>query len=411
MFCRVLFRASWTLIDQAVVSLGTFAVNIILARHLTQTDYGAFTLIFGLLLLLQVFNTTLVFYPLTIQSAAPGAARRNLICSCFIFLPLLLLPLSLAIAAGLLIFRHGDLIAPVLVWFVAWQLQEALRRMLFSEFRHRAAVIGDAVSYLGQVVIVALLAAFEMLTLPKVVMALAGTSALAALIQYGQVNAPWQWPSNLPATVTAFWLSGRWSLANSIATALRGNGLIWLIALVSSASQVAEFQAALNVTNVVNPILLGLCNIIPQTAARASGKGAACAWRATREYASLGFLPTVAYCAFVMATPETVLKLLYGTNSHYLNVGLGVKILAVVFVLNYVSEMICSFLHGINSPRVALNINLLGNLTVVIFAIPLVITSGWVGVCVALAISNAMRLLLSCIALRRMIFDADARAV
>ena len=37
-------RASWTLVDQCVVSGGNFLLNVLLARVLIQEDYGEFAL-------------------------------------------------------------------------------------------------------------------------------------------------------------------------------------------------------------------------------------------------------------------------------------------------------------------------------------------------------------------------------
>ncbi|MBN8965369.1 MAG: hypothetical protein J0H89_08315, partial [Rhizobiales bacterium] len=148
MFGRVhLFRASWTLIDQGVVSLGSFAANIMLARLLPNADYGVFAVIFALLLMLQVFNTTLIFYPFTIRIAAAAGERTDLIWSSLLLLVAALLPLAATVSAGLLIFGEGDLIPSVLIWCALWQVQESLRRVLFAEFRHRAAVVGDVATY------------------------------------------------------------------------------------------------------------------------------------------------------------------------------------------------------------------------------------------------------------------------
>jgi O-antigen/teichoic acid export membrane protein len=406
-----LFRASWALIDQGLVSLGTFAVNIMLARHLPLAEFGIFAMIVGLLLLLQVINTTLIFFPLIIAMPSSGPDRGDLIWSSVTLLVVTAIPLSVAVIVGVSIFGHQSLVLPVLVWFLAWQFHELMRRLLFSDFRFRAAIAGDAVSYCGQAISMPLLAAFNELNLVTVFTAMAVTSALGALIQYVQLRLKWQRPRNVLATARAHWSMGRWSLANSAVTALRLNALLWLIALAWSPSAVAEFQAALNIANVLNPILHGLCNVIPPTAARAANQGLTSAWRASRPYASLGFIPTAAYYVFIMLTPEIVLKVFYGAGSHYLDARVAVQILGVAFIFNYVSEMICSFLHGINSPQTALQVNLLGSAAVVVFSIPLVLSIGWIGACFALAVANAVRMLLSCIFLKRMIFDASVRAL
>jgi O-antigen/teichoic acid export membrane protein len=412
MFGRVhFFRASSTLIDQGVVSIGSFAVNIMLARYLAPADYGTFAVIFALLLGAQIFNATLIFYPLTIGLAAPGRDRSDVISSSMALLAMLLGPLSIAIGVGLIAFRHQDLILPALVWFWTWQLQELFRRVLFAEFRHGTAVIGDAVSYFGQAPVVFVLPLFGALTLVNVFWAMAATSALAAAIQLIQVNPLWRRPSDLPAALRRYWTIGRWSLGGNVANTMRFNALIWLIAALASRAEVAEFQAALNVANLTNPILFGMCNLIPQTAAHASGGGVASAWKATRHYAAFGLPPITIYYAFLIVSPTPMLWLFYGSGSLYLGAGLAVQILAGAFIFNYAAEMICSFLHGVNSARYVLNINLLGlGIAIVVFLLVFRAT-GQAAAPIAIAVSSCVRLILSLSSLKRLVSDADVHPV
>jgi O-antigen/teichoic acid export membrane protein len=40
-------RASWTLVDQGVLSFGNFLLNVLLARTVSQEDYGEVALFLG----------------------------------------------------------------------------------------------------------------------------------------------------------------------------------------------------------------------------------------------------------------------------------------------------------------------------------------------------------------------------
>src|SRR5829696_8632974 len=61
--------AFWTLLDQGSISLGTFLVNIELARELDATEYGTFALLFGVYFLIQLLNAALIFFPLMLRLA------------------------------------------------------------------------------------------------------------------------------------------------------------------------------------------------------------------------------------------------------------------------------------------------------------------------------------------------------
>jgi O-antigen/teichoic acid export membrane protein len=412
MFGRVhFFRASSTLIDQGVVSIGSFAVNIMLARHLAPADYGTFAVIYGLLMGAQIFCATLIYYPLTIRLAAPGGDRSDVISSSMALLAMLLVALSIAIGVGLIAFRHQDLIFPALVWFWIWQLQEMFRRILFAEFRHSTAVIGDAVGYFGQALVVVALPLFDALTLVHVFWAMAATSILAAAIQLIQVNPLWRRPENLAAVLKDYWMIGGWSLGGNVVNAMRFNTMIWLTAALAGRAEVAQYQAALNVANLANPILFGMCNLIPQTAAHASGDGVAGAWKATRHYAAFGFPPIAIYYAFLIVSPAPMLWLFYGGNSLYLSVGLAVQILGGAFIFNYAAEMICSFLHGVNSARNVLTINLLGTAIAVVVFLLAFAAAGWMAAPIAIAVSSCTRLFLALASLKRLVADADVRPI
>ena len=62
-----LSRASWTLVDQCVVSGGNFLLNVLLARTLSQDDYGEFALFLGAIFLLRTIDYSFIYYPLSVQ--------------------------------------------------------------------------------------------------------------------------------------------------------------------------------------------------------------------------------------------------------------------------------------------------------------------------------------------------------
>ena len=53
---QFLERASWTLVDQCVVSGGNFMLNVLLARVLSEQDYGEFALFLGAIFLLRAID-------------------------------------------------------------------------------------------------------------------------------------------------------------------------------------------------------------------------------------------------------------------------------------------------------------------------------------------------------------------
>src|SRR5207248_10983402 len=63
--------------DQGVVSLGAFLANLLLARHLPQQVYGAYVVIYGVLLVAYTVHGAMVAVPMCIKAAAaPEETRR-----------------------------------------------------------------------------------------------------------------------------------------------------------------------------------------------------------------------------------------------------------------------------------------------------------------------------------------------
>ncbi|WP_332692932.1 hypothetical protein [Bosea sp. (in: a-proteobacteria)] len=400
----MLRHASWTLIDQGVVSLGAFLLNITLARHIAPVEYGVFALVFGILLLVQLAISSVIFYPMSIRiTQLPEDGRAALAGRGLALLPVLLLPLLLALALGLILLGRSDLAGPVSLYLAAWQGQEALRRILFAEFRHRDALAGDSIAYLGAPLAVLLLLQQGMLALPGVFFCMAAASGLALLVSCRQVRADVPLLRTLRPTLLEFWSLGGWSLANNLVGALRIQLFLWGLTAMFGAAATAAFQAALNVVNLANPILLGLCNVIPQAAARKSAEGYRAAWKAARDYALIGTLPLLPCYAVLLSAPDLVLLLLYGADSLYLTLSLPIRILAVSWLLGYSADMICSFMHGVDSARLALLVSAAGTLAAAALFLPLTHRFGLVGSCIALGGSNLVRLLTAHWFLTRMI--------
>lgn len=405
-------RSGWTILDQGIVSLGAFLLNILLARNLAPAEYGAFALVVSMLLLLQQLSNSLIFYPMSIRATVlPAGARQKLVGRGLVLLALLCLPLLGLIAAGLVAMGRTELLLPLLTYFTVGQAQEALRRGLFAEFRHNEALIGDVIGYLGQVVLVLLLLQHGPLELAQVFYALSMASAAAVIVSYLKVRADFRDLRSLGATVRDFWSLGGWSLANNLVGLSRVQIFLWGLTAMYGVAATASFQAAMNVVNLANPILIGLCNVIPQTVARKFQEGYDAAWHAVRPYALAGALPIFICYGIVVVAPEFVLHLLYGNNSAYLGLNLPLRILAAASLLGYSADIICSYMHGVDAARHALFINLTGTAAAAILFFPLTLGHGLVGTCAALAVASVVRVVVSQSMLSRMIANGRGSVV
>jgi O-antigen/teichoic acid export membrane protein len=403
-------RASWTVADQVVVSLGNFLVNVQLARGLTLGEYGMFAILLGGFMALQIVNSSLVFYPFTVRFAtAPVGQRATLLSTTLLLQVMTSLQLGTLLVAGLLAFGHSDLVLPAVAYFLLWQTQEATRRGLLADFRFRTATIGDAVTYIGQPALIAILANLGSLTLASGLYAMAVACALGALINASQLalSRPLL---DCRRLIEDYWSIGRWCLLDSYLLHFNVQIFPWSLAAVGGAAAAAPFQAILNVAHLLNPVIYGLGNVIPQSAARAlkGGKGSFGAWREARVYILIGFAPTVAYCAVALLAPDILLRVLYGANSPYLALTVPVQLFALAWPMRYAGELICAFFYGVEVGRLAVLSNIAAIVTAII-ALPLVIPFGLAGICLALVSASILRVAVAYYALTTIIRTDESR--
>jgi O-antigen/teichoic acid export membrane protein len=387
----------WTLVDQGVVSAGGFVVQVALARQLPAVEYGVFALVFGGLVALGFCITTLLYYPMAVRVSSAGEAwRRSLLGGSLILVFMLSVALSVVLATALAAFGRFDLILPTLAFFLAWQLQEGLRRALFGTLWHAAAIAGDAVTYGGNVLIVLGLARSGSLSIESALYGMAISAALGAILHARHLALALPTRSQLSSILNDFWsVAGPSSLGNGLFYISPQMILPWALAALSGPAAVAGFQAATNIINLFNPLFMGLSNIVPQAAARASTQGNTRAWQTVRGYALIATPPIVLYSIAILVAPEEILRLFYGTASDYVHLALVVRLLILSCVAGFAADTVILFLLGITSVRRATAINMAGAAACALVAFPLISLGGLAGGSATLLLRNLVRLALA----------------
>ena len=416
--------AVWPLADQGLVSVGGFVVNLTLARGMPAEQYGVYCLLLMAMLQIQVLGGSLLFYPLSVRGTVMDAEEQAELLGHGLLLAVgLTVPLGVALAAGLAATGHADLAVPAVAWLMFWQVQELLRRGLFAQMRHAAAIPGDAIRYGGQAAALIGLAATGSLTLVHAVAAMAVAAGIAAAWQAMQVRLAFtslarsgltrSGLAGIGQTAAGFWRVGAGSLGANLLSTLALQLYPWSLVLFGGAAVVAGFQAALNVVLVVNPVLIGLCNVIPQMVARDARQGggrqggARHAWRASRATMALGAAPVLAFYGLAAVWPQPILTALYGHGSPYVALTLPVRIMAAASMLGFAVELVNAFLHGLQQTRLAMRINGVGLAATALLGLPLTAAMGLTGSCVGMAGASIARAVASSRVLAGVLADAS----
>jgi O-antigen/teichoic acid export membrane protein len=388
----------WTLADQGAISLGTFLLNLQLARQLDVSEYGTFALLLGGYFLVQHFNTSLIHYPLILRLTGKEERTSDLILISVALTAASSFAFSAIMVACLSAFGRPDIAAAAALYLLLWQLQDLLRRTLLAEFRHRAAIIGDGITYVGAAFAIAVLASYHSLSLATALFAMAGACALAIAVQVIQrlpIFLSIKEPQELLRTfwLHGIWMYGKWAFVNGLIGNATSQMFPWALAMLGGPSAAAGFQAVLNIANIANPINFGLVNIISPAVVQTYEEGSIRdAWRAAKTYIVIGAALLSLCVVPVMFMPRTTLFLLYGADSAYANLHQAVSIMVLAVAIGSVADWISTFLNCVKAAKLAVWMNGI-SLGVAALLLPFVASHGVAGSALALAAAKTVRLM------------------
>src|SRR5258708_36664563 len=107
--------------------------------------------------------------------------------------------------------------------------------------------------------------------------------------------------------------------------------------------------------------------------------------------------------------PELLLRTVYGPSSPYLAAAMGLRLLAVAGVLDYIAEMISKTLLGVQAGRLASAVNVAAVGAAAVLAFALIGPLGVLGACLALLIANLVRAISAVLAIAWLIADEKSR--
>ena len=327
--------------------------QIILARSLSHSGYGIFTLLFGILLIFFTCQGGLITYPLSLKGATAGKIElRKLAFASFILTALLAIPLSPIVFGTTSVLGVVPLSWAVILAMLLWQVQETFRRALMAHLRYRDAVWGDSLSYLGRAAVLWVLAHKGGVTLERAFLALALTSAAAALLQSVQLGLALMPVRQIIALAREDWSLGRWALCTGINETASRQAFPWALALLYGPQEAASFQAVMNVLGVSHPVLFSTNNLIVPAAAGAHKRGGVrAAWRASVRYGSIGVALLVPYFLLLMVWPHAFLSVFYGRFSPYANFGAGLRLAVLAYSFGYGAVVLAAFLYSLGRSK------------------------------------------------------------
>jgi Na+-driven multidrug efflux pump len=261
--------------------------------------------------------------------------------------------------------------------------------------RHREATIGDSITYLGQPLLISVFAAAGPFDLKLALYLIATVCACGMVMHLTRLRLARPALAQTGGILASFWLIGRWQVSINAILFLNVRLYPWALAYAEGAAAAAGFQAMLNIVNLMNPLIIGLGNAIPQIASKArANEGLGHAWRASRAFILIGLPFAIVFAIGLFLAPRLVLQFFYGEGSPYLGIDLALQIVALSLTARYIGDLICCFLIGVDAGRFAVTSYCAG-LAAVLLLFPFALPFGLSGVAATMTASSVILLIAS----------------
>jgi O-antigen/teichoic acid export membrane protein len=339
--------AFWSLADQATISAGNFLTGWFLARSLPAAEYGTWAVLLGAMVFANAIHGALVTSPLCVKGSsntrrwARRFTGRSLIFAMRLA-PLLIAPLIVATMS-----LHRVAILPGVVGaLVLWQFQETLRTGLISQSRFRAAIIGDAISYLGQAAGIVYCIQSGQSALFTVFVVMAATSVLAGLIQYRQLQICPHDFQPLEGYCASSWSIGRWWFYARLAGVFSTLAFPWVLAVGKGPESTATFQALLTIPGFINPALFSINSLVLTRVARSNVRDTSSIIRVALRASATGITLIASYLVLVACIPHQIAAIFYGQASPYSAHADLLQIFAIAYLMEAIACVSLAILGG-----------------------------------------------------------------
>lgn len=391
-------KGGLALVDQGVASAANFVATVIVARTLTESQFGFYTRGSALALLAMSLQTAIISTPYTVYSPRLRGPEQALYAGSTLLHQLAIAALCMVglLAAALVIMTplgRPDLAA--IVWVTAAVaplvlLRGFVRSLLFARLRMGQALLLDSCVAALQVGGLLTLAATGALSPQRAfwMMGLAcGVPAAIWLLAERRSFAV-----RLPqaaADLRRNWSLGRWVLGTAIAREASSGIFPWLVAIFHGDGAAGAFGACCGVVMLANPFLMGMTNLLGPAAAHASARGGRAELDRVVSRGSL--LLGLLMCGFLLVMllwGGALVRLVYGNK--YAGHGAAVAMLALSFFLRALILPVDAGLLATERPDVIMLSHVAGSVVTLVVGTSIVWLYGLTGAALADALKTAV---------------------
>lgn len=327
-------------VDQGVISLSNFLATIILARNASPTELGVYGVGFTALRLARSIQEGITIQPMNVIGAGMDEQefRKYATGTSWLQITLALLcSVSVAVGGWLLTVTGNDVAGPTLfaLWFVFlwWQLQEYIRRMMYTRGTVLHAVVNTILANTVRLIMMFWLTRQGRLDGIASLDAIGWGSLAALLPGLWFTRCFWgrSWLS-LRQTWRRNWDFGKWVLGGTLANWVAVEFYPVLTAGMISFAAAGAYRALQNLVAPIHLLLRAIDTFLTPRAARQFDQGGKSAlFRTIRLVYLISGIPILGVLGLAMLFPAQILHLLYGET--YVEFAGGVTLMAIFYAL------------------------------------------------------------------------------
>ncbi len=384
-------------VDQGIISIANFAATLLLGRNVSPTELGMYGVGFTCLRLARVIQEGITIQPLNTFGAAMERSEFKKYASATSLVQILLALLTAGGVAALgwaLLIAGNDTAGPTIfsLWFpfLTWQMQEYLRRMMYTRDKEADAMINSAIANSVRIGLMVYWINQGEITGLSGMEAIAWGS-LVALVP-GVISTRRYWSRKmdpLHQTLKSNWNFGRWVLGGLFFNWLSVEFYPVITAGLVSFAAAGAYRAIQNLVAPVHVILRATDTFLTPRAAKVYAhtgrRGLSRLLRLTYLFTGI---PILGILFVAVIFPEQILNLLYGTT--YLEYSNAIILMAGFYLLLYLYWPLQTAFKAIRLSRPIFLANLVATLAMFTLGILAILQWGVYGTLVGQVLNAAI---------------------
>lgn len=347
--------ASWSFIDQSMVSGVNFLTAILLARFLGVEAFGLYSLFWMAVLFINSIQFSIVSAPMFSLSHKYNQIVYfnslfyiQLGMSSFIYLIGCTVTLTFS---GLYDFAIiSNYVLPLCLAGFFFQNQDFIRRSLFCKKKYRSAFLNDVISYFGQLILLFILIYEESLSVSNVLYSVALSSAVASFAFLYKEDFIVVSYKKLAFFGKKHWEFGRWNLLSVIFQLVSTNLIMIITSLVLGTKGVGILKLGQNIMGVMHIVFQAMENFVP---AKASAKYRHGGFVELNKYKNkvlfLGLIFTSGVAFIITIFSDFILEIAYGPET--LEYSYVLNYFAVIYIFMFINYPYNACLRALENTR------------------------------------------------------------